>query len=61
MMKIKSEITTIYIGGGTPSYINSKFIVQILEKIKEKNVAQDAEITIEVTGNSNSRKTTRLY
>ena len=47
-VKIKSEITTIYIGGGTPSYINSKFIVQILEKIKEKNVAQDAEITIEV-------------
>lgn len=47
-VKIKSEITTIYIGGGTPSYIDSKYIVQILEKIKEKNVAQDAEITIEV-------------
>lgn len=47
-VKIKSKITTIYIGGGTPSYIDSKFIVQILEKIKEKNVAQDAEITIEV-------------
>ena len=47
-VKIKSEITTIYIGGGTPSYIDSKFIVQILEKIKEKNVAQDVEITIEV-------------
>lgn len=47
-VKIKSEITTIYIGGGTPSYIDSRFIVQILEKIKEKNVAQDAEITIEV-------------
>lgn len=47
-VKIKSEITTIYIGGGTPSYIDSKFIVQILEKIKEKNVAQDAEITTEV-------------
>ena len=47
-VKIKSEITTIYIGGGTPSYIDSKFIVQILKKIKEKNVAQDAEITIEV-------------
>ena len=47
-VKIKSEITTIYIGGGTPSYIDSKYIVEILEKIKEKNVAQDAEITIEV-------------
>ena len=38
-VKIKSEITTIYIGGGTPSYIDSKFIVQILEKIKENGVA----------------------
>ena len=47
-VKIKSEITTIYIGGGTPSYIDSKYIVQIINKIKEKNVAQDAEITIEV-------------
>ena len=47
-VKIKSEITTIYIGGGTPSYIDSKYIVQIIDKIKEKNVAQDAEITIEV-------------
>ena len=46
--KIKSEITTIYIGGGTPSYIDSKYIVQIINKINEKNVAQDAEITIEV-------------
>ena len=48
LQNIQSWITTIYIGGGTPSYIDSKFIVQILEKIKEKNVAQDAEITIEV-------------
>lgn len=45
---IKSKITTIYIGGGTPSYIESKYIAQIMECIKKKNVAEDAEITIEV-------------
>ena len=45
---IKPEITTIYIGGGTQSYIDSKYIIEILEKIKEKNVSSNAEITIEV-------------
>ena len=45
---IKPEITTIYIGGGTPSYIDSKYIIQIINKIKEKNISPNAEITIEV-------------
>ena len=45
---IKPEITTIYIGGGTPSYIDSKYIIQIINKIKEKNVSPNPEITIEV-------------
>lgn len=45
---IKPEITTIYIGGGTPSYIDSKYIIEIIGKIKEKKVSPNAEITIEV-------------
>lgn len=45
------QITTIYIGGGTPSSIDSKYIVDILNTIK--NVGDDAivvpkEITIEI-------------
>ena len=48
LQKIKSEINTIYIGGGTPSYIESKYIKEIIEEIKKKNVSDDAEITIEV-------------
>ena len=48
LQKIKSEITTIYIGGGTPSYIDSKYIKEILTQIKKKNVSSNAEITIEV-------------
>ena len=48
LQKIKSEITTIYIGGGTPSYIESKYIIEIMEEIRKKNVSNNAEITIEV-------------
>lgn len=48
LQKIKSEITTIYIGGGTPSYIDSKYIKEIMTEIQKKNVSKNAEITIEV-------------
>ena len=48
LQKIKSEITSIYIGGGTPSYIDSKYIKEIMKEINKKNVALNAEITIEV-------------
>ena len=48
LQKIKSEITTVYIGGGTPSYIDSKHIKEIMAEIRKKNVSKDAEITIEV-------------
>ena len=54
-IKIKAEenkllkINTIYIGGGTPSFIDSKYIVCIINAIKESfNVKENAEITIEV-------------
>lgn len=43
------SIGTIYIGGGTPSFINSKFIAELINKIKEYfNVLENAEITIEI-------------
>lgn len=48
LQKIKSEITTVYIGGGTPSYIDSKYIKEIMAEILKKNVSKDSEITIEV-------------
>ena len=40
-----AQIETLYIGGGTPSYINSKYIEQILAKF---NVNEIKELTIEV-------------
>ena len=49
----KYNITTMYIGGGTPSYIDSKYIKQIMNTIYkkiqlEKNELKNTEITIEV-------------
>jgi len=41
------EIDTIYIGGGTPSYLESKNIVKILEELKEQTLP-NSQITIEV-------------
>lgn len=42
------NIKTIYIGGGTPSYIDSKYIIEILDIIKEKCNLTSTEITIEM-------------
>ena len=52
------EVTTVYIGGGTPSFIESSYIVEILSIIKENyNVQENAEITIEVNpGTVNEEK-----
>lgn len=42
------KVTSIYIGGGTPSYIDSKYIKQILVELQEKVKFEDVEITIEI-------------
>ena len=51
-------VNTIYIGGGTPSYIESKYIRKIIDKIRnEFEIAQNVEITIEVNpGTVNEQK-----
>lgn len=42
-------VNTIYFGGGTPSYINSKNIIEIMKKIQSKfQIAENPEITIEI-------------
>ena len=47
------EIVTIFIGGGTPSYIPAEYIGRVLKKVRETfTVSEDAEITIE--GNPDS-------
>lgn len=43
------EVTTVYIGGGTPSFIDPLYIEEILKLIKENyKVTKNPEITIEV-------------
>ena len=47
--KKEYEITTIYIGGGTPSLMEASYIEEIITTIKEHyNVVATAEITIEM-------------
>ena len=53
------EVSSIYIGGGTPSIIESKYISYILESIfNNYKVSNNAEISIEV--NPNSASATKL-
>lgn len=48
-----SDIETIYIGGGTPSYIGSKHLTSLLYAISlSKNLTDDMEITIEANPDS---------
>ncbi|MEG2484121.1 MAG: radical SAM family heme chaperone HemW [Clostridia bacterium] len=42
------NISTIYIGGGTPSYVSEKYIVEILNILKSMCGNTDIEIAIEV-------------
>lgn len=47
--KIENEITTVYIGGGTPSILDAELIEKIVLKLKNKFKITDAtEITIEI-------------
>ena len=60
------NVTTIYIGGGTPSYIDEKFIKQLLEKWKEKLVKnqtkwEDIEITIEINPGTITKQKLETY
>lgn len=61
LQNIQSWITTIYIGGGTPSYIDSKYIKQIMKEIQKKNINKEAEITLEVNPGTATRQKLRDY
>ncbi len=55
-------IDTIYIGGGTPSVIDGKLIMEVLENIKENfNIEKEAEITIEVNPGTVDEEKLKLY
>ena len=59
-----NEITTIYFGGGTPSYIKPELIKMILEKILEYGKIENSskvEITIEVNPGTVTKNNLQLY
>ena len=54
----EKEISSIYIGGGTPSFVDSKYIVETINLVKNKfKISRECEITIEVNpGTVNEEK-----
>ena len=58
----KNEITTIYIGGGTPSSIKPELIEKVLNKIYNVgNISKEAEITIEVNPGTVNKSNLQSY
>lgn len=57
------KVTTIYIGGGTPSFIDEKNIVKVIEKIKNsiKVSENKVEITIEVNPGTVTKEKLKTY
>lgn len=55
-------IDTIYIGGGTPSYVDTRFIEEIMQNVKKNfEIAEDAEITIEINPGTVDEKKLKIY
>ncbi len=61
--KDKYNLTTIYIGGGTPSYIDSKYIEDILDAINNniENLNNVEEITIEINPGTITKEKLKQY
>lgn len=58
----KYIVTTIYIGGGTPSFINEAYIKDILQAIYKKwEIKNDVEITIEVNPGTITKEKLEAY
>ncbi len=61
--QLKSRsISTLYFGGGTPSYVDSKYIGEIINIIKSNfNFEKNAEITIELNPESVTKEKLQDY
>lgn len=58
----KKEVKTVFIGGGTPSYLKKQDIAMICETVwKHFHVCKDAEITIEANPGTVDFKKLRTY
>lgn len=55
-------VNTIYIGGGTPSFVDEKYIEEIIKTIKANfKVLKNAEITIEVNPGTVNEEKLKTY
>ena len=55
-------VSTIYFGGGTPSFLESKYIKLLLENIRRNfNVTSNAEITLEVNPGTITEEKLKTY
>lgn len=55
-MTSKSEVTSVFFGGGTPSLIAPKNIEKIINHIQKKwNISKNVEISLEANPNSNKK------
>ena len=60
--KEKYTVTTIYLGGGTPSILNPEYIKNILQEIKSSfKILDDAEITIEINPETVNEEKLKRY
>lgn len=59
--KLCVDIDSIYIGGGTPSYIDGKYIEDIVKSLEKFNINSLKEFTIECNPNSISKDKLLLY
>lgn len=57
----EGEVSTIYFGGGTPSYADAEGICSTFKEIIEKFEIKDGEFTIEVNPNSFTVEKGRIY
>jgi len=55
-------INTLYFGGGTPSFVDAKYILGAVRQVKNYyNLASDAEITLEVNPGTISKEKLQIY
>ena len=59
--RLDVEIDSIYIGGGTPSYIDPNHIRRILEKLSKFKMVNLEEFTIECNPNSIDKRKLKIY
>lgn len=55
------EIDSIYIGGGTPTYVDIKYIEKLVEKLRSFNIKNLKEFTIEANSNSITLDKLKIY